>query len=78
METYISNGRIVIPALVRRELGIKQGTRIHVELDAQNRKIILTPITREYIHHLRGKFKGRGLLKSLMAAKELERGPRTV
>lgn len=33
-------------------------------------EIILTPITREYVHSLRGKFKGKGLLKALMAEKE--------
>jgi hypothetical protein len=36
-------------------------------------QIILTPITREYVHSLRGKFKGKGLLKALMAEKQRER-----
>jgi hypothetical protein len=34
--------------------------------------IILTPITREYIQSLRGKYKGRGLLEALAAEKETE------
>jgi hypothetical protein len=34
------------------------------------KRIILMPITRKYIHSLRGKNKGRGLLKALMAEKE--------
>jgi len=74
METHVtSNGRIVIPAPVRHRLGIKPGTHIQVELDELAKRIILTPITREYIHSLRGKRKGKGLLKSLMAEKKRER-----
>jgi hypothetical protein len=30
-------------------------------------------VTREYVHSLRGKFKGKGLLKALMAEKNKER-----
>ena len=63
----------MIPSSVRRKLGIKTGTRIQVEVDESNSRIILTPITREYIHSLRGKFRGAGLLKELMAEKELEK-----
>jgi AbrB family looped-hinge helix DNA binding protein len=74
METHVtSNGRIVIPAPMRRLLGIKDNTRIQIELDEQSHRLILTPITREYIHHLCGKFKGRGLLKTLMAEKRREK-----
>jgi bifunctional DNA-binding transcriptional regulator/antitoxin component of YhaV-PrlF toxin-antitoxin module len=58
---------------VRRKLGIKEGTRIQIELDEQNQRIILKPITREYVHSLRGKYKGKGLLKALMAEKKRER-----
>jgi hypothetical protein len=36
-------------------------------------QIILKPITREYVHSLRGRFRGKGLLKSLMAEKKRER-----
>jgi len=31
------------------------------------------PITREYIHSLRGKLRGKGVLKALMAEKKRER-----
>jgi len=72
--TATTKGQIVIPASVRRQLGIKAGTRIQIEVDDQNRRIILTPITREYIRSLRGKDKGLGLLKSLMEDREWERG----
>jgi bifunctional DNA-binding transcriptional regulator/antitoxin component of YhaV-PrlF toxin-antitoxin module len=58
---------------MRRKLGIKEGTRIQIELNEDAKEIILKPITRDYVHSLRGKFKGKGLLKSLMAEKKKER-----
>lgn len=74
METYATvKGQIVIPSGIRRKMGIKEGTRIEIELDEKNQLIILRPITREYVHSLRGKFKGKGLLKGLMAEKQRER-----
>ena len=74
METVATvKGQIVIPSSVRRKLSIKPGTRIEIEVDEDNQRIILTPITREYIHSLRGKYKGKGLLKALMAEKKRER-----
>ena len=71
--TATSKGQIVIPSSVRRKLGIKEGTRIQIELKEDANEIILKPITREYIHSLRGRFKGKGLLKALMAEKKKER-----
>jgi bifunctional DNA-binding transcriptional regulator/antitoxin component of YhaV-PrlF toxin-antitoxin module len=58
---------------VRRKLAIKEGTRIQIEVNEEARQIILTPITREYVHSLRGKYKGKGLLKALMEEKRRER-----
>jgi len=71
--TATSKGQIVIPSSVRRKFGIKEGTRIQIEVDESAKEIILKPITREYVHSLRGKFKGKGLLEELMAEKERER-----
>ena len=74
METIATTkGQVVIPASVRRKLGITNGTRIKVELDEENAQIILRPITREYIHSLRGRLKGKGLLKELAVEKARER-----
>jgi AbrB family looped-hinge helix DNA binding protein len=74
METSATTkGQVVIPASVRRKLGIKEGTRIQVEVDENERRIILTPITREYIHSLRGKYRGKGLMAALQVEKARER-----
>ncbi len=73
METITSsNGRITIPSGIRRQLGIKEGTCIRIDLDDVHKKIILTPVTREYVHSLRGKYKGKGLMKAVVAEKKQE------
>lgn len=74
METVAtSKGQVVIPSALRRRLGIREGTYIQIELDDVNQRLILTPVTREYIHSLRGKYKGKGLMKALMAEKNREK-----
>ena len=60
MDSYMTvKGQIVIPSKIRRRFGIKEGTRVQVEVDEQAHRIILTPVTRDYIQNLRGKYKGR-------------------
>ena len=66
-------GQIVIPSRIRKMFEIKEGTRISIEVDEQARSIILRPITREYISKLRGKYKGKGLMKELMEERNRER-----
>lgn len=74
METTVTTkGQMVIPAQARKKLGIEEGTLIQIEVDEANKLLILKPITRDYIHSLRGKYKGKGLLKALMAEKKRER-----
>jgi len=74
METVAtSKGQVVIPSRIRKQLGIKDGTYLQIEVDATTKQIILTPVTREYIRSLRGKYKGKGLMKALMAEKKRER-----
>jgi AbrB family looped-hinge helix DNA binding protein len=68
-----SKGQIVIPASIRRKFGIKEGTRIQIIVNDNAHEIILKPITREYVHSIRGKLKGKGLLKALMADRKKER-----
>lgn len=74
METVAtSKGQVVIPSKIRKQLGIKDGTYLQIDVNLVTKQIILTPVTREYIHSLRGKYKGKGLMKSLMADKKRER-----
>lgn len=71
--TATVKGQIVIPAVFRQKLGIEAGTRLDVELDEPRNRLILRPITREYVHSLRGKFRGKGLMEALQAEKAKER-----
>jgi AbrB family looped-hinge helix DNA binding protein len=74
METVAtSKGQVVIPSKIRKQLGIKDGTYLQIDVNAVTKQIILTPVTREYVRSLRGKYKGKGLMKSLMAEKKRER-----
>lgn len=74
METIATKkGQIVIPSKIRRQFEIKEGTRIQIDINEKDHSIILKPITREYINSLRGKFKGKGLMKELMEEKKRER-----
>jgi AbrB family looped-hinge helix DNA binding protein len=74
METVINaKGQIVIPSKIRKQLGIKDGTYLQIDVNAVTRQIILTPVTREFIRSLRGKYKGKGLMKALMVEKKLGR-----
>jgi len=74
METVAtSKGQVVIPSKIRKQLGIKDGTYLQIDVDTVTRQIILTPVTREYVRSLRGKYKGKGLMKALMADKKREK-----
>jgi len=64
METAITiKGQVVIPAKIRRRLGIKKGTKFHVE-DREG-EIILRPLNKEYFQKMSGILKGSGLVKAL-------------
>jgi AbrB family looped-hinge helix DNA binding protein len=76
VKSYMTiKGQIVIPSKIRRKFGIKEGTRMQVEMDEHSHRIILTPITRDYIQNLHGKYKNKnkGLLAALAAEKKRER-----
>jgi AbrB family looped-hinge helix DNA binding protein len=70
--TATTKGQVVIPASVRRKLGIKSGTRIQVEVDEENAEIILRPITPEYIKRMAGMFRGTPLLEDLERERQLD------
>jgi AbrB family looped-hinge helix DNA binding protein len=67
-----SKGQLVIPARLRRRLGIKKGTLIaFVEDDG---RMLMQPVTREFIHSLRGSLKSEpSVLKVLFEARRRER-----
>jgi AbrB family looped-hinge helix DNA binding protein len=70
METKTtSKGQFTIPSKVRKELGIKDGTILRVDVN-DARQVILTPVTREFVHSLRGKYKGMGLMKAWIEEKK--------
>lgn len=71
--TATTKGQVVIPSAVRKKLGIKSGTRLRIEVDETNGRIIMKPITREYVENWRGKFKGSRLTKELAAEKKREK-----
>ncbi|MGH8567917.1 MAG: AbrB/MazE/SpoVT family DNA-binding domain-containing protein [Gammaproteobacteria bacterium] len=54
--TISSKGQLVIPARLRRRLGIRKGTKVH--LIEEGDRLILQPVTREFIRKLRGSLKG--------------------
>ena len=64
METVVTiKGQVVIPAKLRRKLGIKKGTKLYIE--ERNGELILRPLNREYFQKISGVLKGAGLLKAL-------------
>ena len=53
-----SRGQLVIPASLRRKLGIEEGTQVVIwESDG---RLILQPITGNFVRHLRGALKQEG------------------
>jgi AbrB family looped-hinge helix DNA binding protein len=60
-------GQVVIPVRIRRRLGIKKGTKFHVE--ERNGEIILRPLNRDYFQRMSGILKGGGLIKALEASR---------
>ena len=65
----VAKGLLTIPSAICRKFRMTTRTHVRMDVDEQTHKIVLTPITREYILSLRGKYKGKGLLKALIAEK---------
>ncbi len=57
-------GQIVIPAILRKKYGIKEGTRIILLENGDS--IVLQPITPQHLRKLQGSLKGTGMLKALV------------
>lgn len=56
VSTVTTKGQLVIPSKLRRKYGIRKGTR--VAMIEEETRIILQPLTREYIRRLRGSLEG--------------------
>jgi AbrB family looped-hinge helix DNA binding protein len=64
METTVTvKGQVVIPAKIRQHLGIKKGSRFHVE--ERNGEITLRPLNRDHFKKMSGILKGSGLVRAL-------------
>jgi AbrB family looped-hinge helix DNA binding protein len=72
MEINVSTkGQIVLPAKLRKKYHIDGGTKLRVIDDGE--KIILIPVTRDYIEAMRGVLKGSGAFKILNQERQAER-----
>lgn len=66
-----SKGQLVIPARLRKRLKIKKGTVVAFTED--NGRLILQPVTPEWIASLKGSLKGGGALEYLLAERKKDR-----
>ncbi len=67
-----TKGQLVIPARLRRRFGIKKGTMVTFMEDG--RRLIIQPVTREFIRGLRGSLKGEpSALRGLLEERKRER-----
>ena len=67
-----TKGQLVIPARLRRRFGIKKGTRVTFVEDWG--RIIVQPVTREFIRGLRGSLTSEGsALDALIEERRRER-----
>ncbi len=66
-----SKGQLVIPARLRKRLKIKKGTLVAFTED--NGRLVLQPITPEFIASERGCLKGSGVLEHLLAERKKDR-----
>lgn len=57
VSTVTTKGQLVIPSKLRRKNGILKGTR--VAMIEENSRIVLQPLTKEFVQSLRGSLKGR-------------------
>ena len=72
MSTVTVKGQVVIPAGLRKKLGMKPGTKVH--FSEKDGEVRLVPITRQLIAKNFGLLKGkRSLLKALAEEKKRER-----
>jgi antitoxin PrlF len=70
--TVKAKGQVVIPVDIRRKFQIDEGTRVAF-LEEQGR-LVMQPVTREFIREMKGILAGRGLPSRI--EREPDRDPR--
>jgi len=72
VSTVTTKGQLVIPSKLRRKFGIRKGTQ--VAFMEEDHRLILQPLTPEFIRSLRGSLKGEpSALKFLLEDRKRER-----
>ena len=72
VSTVTTKGQLVIPAKLRRKYAIREGTQVAF-VEEENR-LVLQPLTPEFIRGLRGSLKGEpSALKHLLEDRKRER-----
>lgn len=72
VSTVTTKGQLVIPSKLRRKYAIRKGTQVAF-LEEENR-LVLQPLTPEFIRSLRGSLKGEpSALKLLLEDRKRER-----
>ena len=72
VSTVTTKGQLVIPAKLRRKYAIHEGTQVAF-VEEENR-LVLQPLTPEFVSSLRGSLKGdRSALNILLADRKRER-----
>ncbi|MBI1955080.1 MAG: AbrB/MazE/SpoVT family DNA-binding domain-containing protein [Acidobacteria bacterium] len=72
VSTVTTKGQLVIPSRLRRKFGIRKGTQVIFMED--NERLILQPLTPEFIRSLRGSLQGgSSALEFLLGDRERER-----
>jgi AbrB family looped-hinge helix DNA binding protein len=67
-----ARGQLVIPSRIREKYGLRKGTQVTFVEDGY--RIILQPLTSEFVRSLRGSLKGKqSLLKCLLEERKQER-----
>ena len=72
VSTITTKGQLVIPSKLRRKYAIREGTK--VAFVEEDNRLILQPLTPEFVHALRGSLKGEpSALKRLLEDRKRER-----
>ncbi len=72
VSTVTTKGQLVVPSKLRRKFGIRKGTQ--VAFVEEDHRLILQPLTPEFIRSLRGSLKGEpSALKFLLDDRKRER-----